>query len=451
MKKTICLFIAAVMLIFSLCGCAPKPKFEPDDPVTLTMWHVYGSQTKSPLNDTIDEFNNTVGKEKGIVVNVVSVSSSSAIDEALTAAAKGTPGVPPLPDLFTAYPRVAEIIGHDKLLDWNDYFTKKELGEFVDEFLDEGYFEDKLLMLPIAKSTELLFVNKTLFDRFALDANVTLESLSSYEGLFLACEKFYDYSGGHDMFQINDFYHYFLTGMASMGEELIKDGKLNVESDAFKAVWKPMAHSAIYGGLCLGDGYASDRWKTGEVIANVGSTAGILYLRDYVTYEDNTTEDIEISTLAYPRFENGDAVVVHRGGLFAVKNEDERKNEAAAYFAKWLNEKENSIGFVAKAGYLPVTDEAFSYLFENTGSVENERYRMLYDAVNGMSNEYTYIKIPVFDGAADTQASFEKNIKLVLNIAHEEYLDRVKNGENGDAVLNELVDSALLEFCGMYE
>ena len=43
-----------------------------------------------------------------------------------------------------------------------------------------------------------------------------------------------------------------------------------------------MARAAIHGGLCTGDGYASDRWKTAEVISNIGSTAGMLYLRDYV-------------------------------------------------------------------------------------------------------------------------------------------------------------------------
>ena len=47
------------------------------------MWHVYGSQTTSPLNTMIDEFNRTVGKENGITINVVSVTSSSAIDDVL--------------------------------------------------------------------------------------------------------------------------------------------------------------------------------------------------------------------------------------------------------------------------------------------------------------------------------------------------------------------------------
>ena len=452
MKKALSLILAGLLLLLSLTGCSQKTKLDPDDPVTLTMWHVYGSQTESPLNDSINEFNRTVGKEKGVVINVVSVSSSSAIDEALTAAAKNTPGVPALPDLFTAYPRVAEIIGYDKLLNWNDYFTEQELDTFVDEFIEEGYFDDKLLMLPVAKSTELLFVNQTLFDKFGSAANISTESLSTFEGLFTACEKYYDWSDGQDMFQINDFYHYSLTGMAAFGEDFVVDGKLNLESEAFGKVWEPMAHAGIHGGLCLGDGYASDRWKTGEVISNIGSTAGILYLRDYVTYADNTTEDIETSILAYPHFANGDATVVHRGGgLFALKNEDDRKHEAAAIFAKWLTEKENSLGFVTKAGYLPVTNDAFVSLFANTDTVENEKYRLLYNAVNGMADEYTYCEVPVFEGASDTQSSFEKNVKSVLSTAHEEYLRRVADGENADTVMDELVASTLAELRSLYQ
>ena len=452
MKKALSLILAGLLLLLSLTGCSQKTKLDPDDPVTLTMWHVYGSQTESPLNDSINEFNRTVGKEKGVVINVVSISSSSAIDEALTAAAKNTPGVPALPDLFTAYPRVAEIIGYDRLLNWNDYFTEQELDTFVDEFIEEGYFDDKLLMLPVAKSTELLFVNQTLFDKFGSAANVSTESLSTFEGLFTACEKYYDWSDGQDMFQINDFYHYSLTGMAAFGEDFVVDGKLNLESEAFGKVWEPMAHAGIHGGLCLGDGYASDRWKTGEVISNIGSTAGILYLRDYVTYADNTTEDIETSILAYPHFANGDATVVHRGGgLFALKNEDDRKNEAAAIFAKWLTEKENSLGFVTKAGYLPVTNDAFDSLFANTDTFENEKYRLLYNAVNGMADEYTYCEVPVFEGASDTQSSFEKNVKSVLSTAHEEYLRRVADGENADTVMDELVASTLAELRSLYQ
>lgn len=452
MKKKLSIILTVLSLIMNLCGCAQSAKLDPSNPVALTMWHVYGSQTDSPMNESINEFNRTVGKEKGIVINVVSVTNSTAIDEALTAAAEDTPGVPSLPDLFTAYPRVAEIIGYDNLLDWKDYFTDRELEHFVTEFIEEGYFSDKLLMMPIAKSTELLFVNQTLFDKFAAETDIDDNALSTFEGLFEASQKYYDWSGGQDLYQINDFYHYFLTGMAAYDEEWVINGALNLESERFEKLWKPMAQAGIYGGLCTGDGYASDRWKTGEIICNTGSTAGILYLRNYVTYPDNTTEDIVTSTRAYPTFDGGRAVVVHRGGgLFALKNEDERKNEAAAVFAKWLTEKENSLNFVTKAGYLPVTNDAFDSLFENIDSVDNEKYRLLYRAVNDMSEAYTYCKVPVYKVASDTQASFEENVKSVLKAAHTEYWNRVANGEAPDTVLSELSSSTLAKLRSLYQ
>ena len=182
------------------------------------------------------------------------------------------------------------------------------------------------------------------------------------------------------MFQINDFYHYFLVNIDAFGGAFIKDGKIDKSSSEFQTVFEPMARAAIYGGLCVGDGYASDRWKTGEIICNIGSTAGILYLRDYVTYTDNTTEDIQLSTFPYPVFQGASATAIHRGGgLFAVKNEDERKNEAAAMFAKWITQSESNLKFVTESGYLPATDEAYQTLFSDMSIVENEKYRMLYE------------------------------------------------------------------------
>ena len=54
-----CLFLVMIAVIV-FTGCGQKKK---EDPVTVTLWHVYGGQTESPLNDLIDEFNETIGKE----------------------------------------------------------------------------------------------------------------------------------------------------------------------------------------------------------------------------------------------------------------------------------------------------------------------------------------------------------------------------------------------------
>ena len=83
MKKMLSLFLAWLMLWTGLAGCCEQGQLSPNAPVTLTMWHVYGEQADSPMNRLIEEFNKTVGAEKGIIINVTMMSNASQIGQKL--------------------------------------------------------------------------------------------------------------------------------------------------------------------------------------------------------------------------------------------------------------------------------------------------------------------------------------------------------------------------------
>ncbi len=450
MKKTLAVLLSLTLLIAIFSGCTQETMPSPADPVTLTMWHVYGSQTISPLNAVIDEFNRSLGSEYGITVNVVSVTSSSAIDKALSASANNEPGAEAMPDLFTAYPRVAEIVGKGNLLPWNEYFTEDELSAFHAEFLTEGYFGEHLLMLPVAKSTEAFFLNKTLFSRFSADTGITVDDLATFDGVFSAARAYYDWSDGQNFLQINDYYHYAYVGMKAYGGELVRGGRLRLDEEAFRTIWLPLAKTAIYGGICLDDGYAAARWKTAEIIANTGSTADVLYQPSAVIYPDNTTEAIEAAALPYPIFTDEENGVIHRGGgLFAMKSEDERRNQAAVIFAKWLTQKEHNLEFVTNAGYLPVKDEALDALFADLNGIQKENYRSVYAAVDRMLDGYTFYALPLYDGASEVQHDFEANVKAVLKSAHNQYRKRIGEGEDPEKTMEALVQSSLAELISL--
>ncbi len=452
MRRFMAIIICLAIIIPCFSGCGKNNSPSPENPITLTMWHVYGSQTTSPLNTVIDEFNRTVGKENGITINVASVTSSSAIDKALASAASGEPGAADLPDLFTAYPRVVEIIGEENLLTWNDYFTEEELSAFYDVFLSEGYFGDELLMLPVAKSTEALFINQTLFDRFCLKADVSVDELSTFDGLFEVARKYYDWSDGQHFLQLNDYYNYAYIGMKAYGSEFVRNNQLNLHDEAFEQIWMPLAKAAIYGGINLDDGYAAAKWKTIDIIANTGSTADVLYQPEEVFYSDNTSEPITTLALPYPLFTKNFSAAVHRGGgLFAVKSDNELKNQAAYIFAKWLTEHDNNLDFVTQAGYMPVTDDAINTLSNDISIVKNENYRGVYEAVDKMNQDYTFYPLPLYNGASDTQNNFENNVKAVLRTAHIQYGIRVSNGEDPELVLDELAASSLTELRSLSE
>lgn len=446
MKRILTIIICFTIIMTCCLGCSKQVSPNPENPITLTMWHVYGSQTTSPLNTVIDEFNQTVGKENGITINVASVTSSSAIDKALSAAANGEPGAAELPDLFTAYPRVVELIGEEKLLTWNDYFTKEELSGFHHDFLSEGYFNDALLMLPVAKSTEALFVNQTLFDRFCSKSDVSIDDLATFHGLFEVACKYYDWSNGQHFLQLNDYYNYAYIGMKAYGSEFVKNSELNLHDEAFEQIWLPLAKAAIHGGICLDDGYAAAKWKTIDIIANTGSTADVLYQPEEVFYPDNTSESITTLALPYPVFSNDFSAVVHRGGgLFAIKSDDNTKNQAAYIFAKWLTQQDHNLDFVTEAGYLPVTDGAIEALFHDISIVKNDNYHSVYEAVAKMNQEYSFYSLPLYSGASETQNDFENNVKAVLRAAQIQYMKLTSDGADSERILNELAESSLAE------
>ncbi len=451
MKKVFVMILTVAVSVLCFSGCSDTARLYPERPTMLSIWHVYGNQTESPFNDTIEAFNSTVGKEKGVYVSVTAIIDSDSIDGALFDAAKGTPGSGVLPDLFTAYPRVAEGIGADKLTDWNEIYSEDELSVFVDDFLTEGNIDGRQLTLPLAKSTELLFLNQTLFDRFSHATGYTDKDFETFDDLFEMAAAYYDWSGGKDLFQYDDFYNYFLINTAAKGGELVQNGKVNCDTEAFKAVFEPIAKASIHGGVSLYKNYATDLWKTGDVIAYISSSAGILYARDDVTYADNTKEEIELSVFPYPVFTDAAPTVMQRGvTLFAQSTKDKQKNAAVKVFVDYLAERENNIDFATKAGYIPGTNEAFEGLFTDLDRVENPKYRMLYDAVSKMHGAYSFKPLPVFENSSAVQKDFETVIIDIFSAARADYGARVSAGEDANAVMAELLEKALREMKNEY-
>ena len=443
MKK---LLLLMIMLSLLLAGCASQPQLDPEHPTTITIWHVYGNQTKSPLNDAIDEFNKSEGVKQGVRVKITSISNSKDIDKALITSANKAPGYAPLPNLFTAYPRIIYNLDQKLLLDWSRYFTLAELKIFQPDFLKEGYEGKALYMLPIAKSTDVLFVNQTLFQQFAKASGAQLEQLQDFDQLFRLCQEYYRWSGGKDMFQINDYYHYFHITMNSLGSSFLKEGHTNTKDPVFAQVFLPMARAAIAGGLCVEKGYASDRWATGAIISNVGSSAGVLYNRDYVIYPNNQRINVTNICLPYPTFlaAGGKPMFPHRGvGLFARQSDKEEENLAVAVLAKWLTQKEHNLYFATKIGYLPTNQQALRELLADPSHIKSSKHRQLFASQKLAADTYTYLFLPRGKNVSQVQFATEKLTRQILSNAHKEYQQRLAKGDAANALVEELAQRSL--------
>ena len=171
MKKFISIFLMVTPLVFSLAGCGGTDtqkdtdvELDPDNPVSLTVWHYYNGTQQATFDTLIEQFNATVGKEKGIYVKGYSHGSVSDLEQAIDGALKEEVGAEQLPDIFSSYADTAYMVQKEgKLTDLMQYFTKDELDAYVDNYIEEGYFTNNgaLYLIPVAKSTEILMLNKT--------------------------------------------------------------------------------------------------------------------------------------------------------------------------------------------------------------------------------------------------------------------------------------------------
>ena len=359
-KKIFLILLIFSILVCCLSGCK-KSELDKNKPVTLTMWHVYGEQADSPMNRLIDEFNETVGMEKGIIINVTAMSNASKIGEKLLDAHNKIPGSAEMPDLFFAHKSNVLELGADCLLDWNEYFSEKELSAYIPEFLEDGTAAGKLSVFPVSKSTHLLFIAGGQFERFSADTGVTYEALSTWDGFFDAAAKYYDWSGGKPFCALD----YPLRAIelaateSGAGNIFADNGFYDPSNVIFKQTFIKFADSLAKGHIMLSNLYSNTQVMTGEVVAGIGSSAAILYYNDTVTYEDGTSEPMDPEILPLPA-ENGKKPYITQAGvgLCAYKTTSQ-KAEASAIFAKWLTEPERNLEFVCQTGYMPVTNGAF--------------------------------------------------------------------------------------------
>lgn len=424
---TAALIVLAVLLFCTGCDMRKQN----DDPVTVTLWHVYGAQTDSPLNDLIDEFNGTVGVEQNIQVEVTSVTNNKTIHEGVLAAAFDDPGAPELPDMFVSYPKTVLAMPDDTVLvDYRDYFSQDDLDEFLPTFLEEGTVNDRLVVLPVAKSTEILYVNKTAFDRFSAATGAQLSDLETWEGLFALAEKYVEWTDAQTpetpndgkVFFVHDFhFNYFQVGVESLGEDFFNGDTLTF-GKTFEIVWEPYARATLSGGVWLESGYATEPLRTGDSIVSVASSASVLYFSDTVTYDDNTSERIEVVTMPCPTFRNGEKLVMQRGaGICTVKSTPERE-KACITFLKWLTDAQRNVEFVTSLGYMPVKQKSFdAYLSDAIDKLTDPMYVTLYQTFLQTQEEYEFYVPPQLDTYLDLETRFEENVRYAMKYGRAKY------------------------------
>ena len=434
MERRTFLKLAAVLPGLVLAGCGgSKTLLSAKDPTMLSIWHVYGEQADSPMNRLLTEFNDTVGKEKGILLNVTNMTNSAAIGSQLQDAKADKPGALDLPDLFSAHASDASALGIETLVDWNDWFTAEDMAAYVPGFVQDGIIDGRQVVFPVSKSTQLIFLNGSQYARFAADTGAQLSTLATWDGFFTMADSYRQWSQGKPFCALD--YPLRLVELNALeqgGGELYKGSWYDLTNKAFRASWMEFAKALVQGNILVSDLYSNTQVMTGETLAGLGSSAAILYYNDVVTYPDNTTEPTDLMLAPLPHATGTTTPLMPQAGvgLCAFKTTDQ-KAEAAAVFLRWLTEQQRNLEFAADTGYMPVSRDAFDAIADYP--FEQPSYQRLYDVYNEMRIQNTPVSEPGIVG-------YHAKAKILydsLRQRQKDYPRRLANGETLEALTEE--------------
>lgn len=366
------LYLFTLVAILFLTSCSPTKDdsenlLNPDKPISITLWHYYSGQIKSHFDSLVQEFNNTVGMEKGIVIDAQSHGDITQLETAIFNAANRSAGAERIPDIFAAYPENAYRINKlVEFVDFQDYFSDEEINSFRSEFIQSGKFvgKDELYILPIAKSSENLFLNKTYWDLFAEKTGADLSQLETWEGVVETAKKYYEFSDGKAFLGIDSLYNFIQIASEQLNNELItfNNGKIPIQmpKEIAKKIWDTYYIPFINGYFAREGRFASDDARIGVTIGYVGSTAGAVYFPTEITINNSTILPIENVTLPYPVFKNGKKVAVEQGAGMVLVKSNKQHEYAATQFLKWFTDKKQNTKFAVSTAYFPVKSEALN-------------------------------------------------------------------------------------------
>lgn len=436
MKKVTVIILALMTAAACLTGCSNKTTLDPDNPVTLTMWHVYGEQTDSSINQLIEEFNATEGMDKGIVIKVTNMTTTPDLKNQLRAAKENSPGAPDMPDIFSSRPDTVLNLGSKNLVDFNEFFSEDELSQYIPEFIEDGTIGDKLTVFPVSRSTRALFINGSVFSEFASDTGISYNDMETWEGFFEVAEKYYDWSGGKAFCAFDYLIQNVEYDMLASGYEpkYNDQGWYDTSDTHLKNSWMKFAAPLAQGHIVISDKYANTQIMTGEVAAGIGSSASINYYNDMVTYPDNTTEKINLKVLPLPKTGTGKQYMPVTGTGFSAWKTTDQKAEAAAVFLRWFTEGERNLSFVVESGYMPVHNSAFDAISDY--DFPSKAHKALFSAIKEMRTDYIPTIRPEFADYYDKVEILYPELRELCPALQE----RADNGEDAESLAEETWD-----------
>ena len=408
--------------------------------VTVVFYHTMGSSLQGVLNSYIADFNEMY---PNITIEHTQIGGYDDVRDWIKKdlVCGSAPSIAYCyPEHVALYNLTGMVLPLDDLINNSYYgFTEYQLNDFVESFYAEGavYDDGNMYTLPMCKSTELLYYNKTFFDEHGLSVPTTWEEMEAVCAAIKAIDPDcipLGYDSEANLFitlcqQLGTPY------TSATGEHFLFDNPENQEFVKMLRDWYDKGYiitQELYGG------YTSNLFSNGNSYMSIGSSAGARH--QLPPTGDDGWPVFEMGIAPIPQVDPTNTTAVSQGPSLCMFKQDNPQEMAATWlFMKFLTTDVNfQASFSMASGYMPVIKSVMDHpsyrSFIDTALATSSGVNAL--AVKVAMNSYDYFyTVPAFNGASVARDQVGKLIQYCLTMPT----------DNIDAMIDKAFKDAIAE------
>lgn len=390
MKKFLMLLVVLGSL-FAIASCGGNPTPKPEEEInvvpldtnkeiSIEFWHAMGQVNQEIIARIIENFQT---RYPNIKVTQVSLGDYTTLRDTITngIAADEIPTVAQTyPDHVALYIDGTVARGLDPYINSTLEQTlangeteriglaKSEQEQYIDGFWAEGTVYDSkgtMYSVPFNKSTEVLYYNKTMFDKYGWSVPKTWDDVANISEKFKETSEYKELQKeGKAVAGFTSYFDesLFLTLTKQWGGEYTKfengKGVYAFNNNKSKAAIRWYKEQSDKGNLktttFFGTNYSSDAFKAGQIVMTLGSSAG-------ASYNVPSDGSFEVGVAAYPQKDLNNPQVIQQGtNVTLFKRQDAQEELAGWLFMKFLTNYESALDWCTSTSYFPIRKDVLN-------------------------------------------------------------------------------------------
>ncbi len=416
MKKIVSTILALALVLTSLTGLFTSASAEAfaagydGSEVTITFYNTMGSNLTPVLDAYIAEFNTIY---PNIHVEYTSVGGYDDVRDQIST--EITVGAQPniaycYPDHVALYNLAMAVQPLDELIDHPEIgLTAEQKADFIEGYYNEGkQFGDGLMYtMPLSKSTEVLYYNKTFFDANGLTVPSTWDELEA------VCAKIKEIDPmsiplGYDSeanWFINMTEQYDSDYTSATEPHFLFDNETNRAFVKRFREWYEKGYlttQTLYGAYTSGLFVSTNEVKS---YMSIGSSAGAVHQRPAVNADGSYPFEVGIATI--PQVSNDNRKVISQGPSVCIfKKSNPQEVIASWLFVKYLTTSvEFQAEFSMASGYVPVLKSVSEnpVYAEFIANADGGNYISALSAKVCLEQADAYYTSPAFNGSSEAR------------------------------------------------